>query len=82
MNVIKTWRGACEPPEWDWNRPSVTGLVPALTHRGAVERGEPSRAVQIGVGRQGGHAVESEIAGFAGFNIQRPKDRPAPAKKR
>ncbi len=37
--------------------------------------------MKISKGSRGGHAVERQISGFAGFNIQRPKDRPAPAKK-
>ncbi len=50
--------------------------------RGAFEAtGGKGVAIAVGDGRRGGHAVESHISGFAGFNIQRPKDRPAPAKK-
>ncbi len=80
-NTLALWRGAVEPASV-----APSGNAP-MAWRGAVEPAvsdaltDAQSSVQIGVGRRGGHAVESHIGGFAGFNIQRPKDRPAPAKK-
>lgn len=78
-NTNARWRGAVEAAE------SAASGNENKAYRGAVEPAEPAAGdttmVQVGVGRRGGHAVESRIGGFAGFNIQRAKDRPAPAKK-
>ena len=53
---------------------STTGGQSKMGWRGAIEI-SPGRGVNITTGKRGRYGVESRIAGFAGFNIQRPRDK-------